>query len=183
MIAADVQLCALRFPFADGYSENCIHLFVKIRKRLEKIILIIYNILMASVLYLPSNAMVESGSGNNAPDIQSLKESLAKILAEQFRNEFKSVHLSGQLMKSITITSDEEGNFIVEIPPKIYDIAFYKRHGVVKPISQDSYAFAINFTGGFSGLHKGYFALCVSHAIQIWKTVNRLEINMALESN
>ena len=48
-------------------------------------------------------------------NIEKLKESLANILAEQFRLEFKSIHLSGQLLRSIDVSTDDEGNYQVKI--------------------------------------------------------------------
>lgn len=99
-------------------------------------------------------------------------------MANLFRNEFKSVHLSGQLLKSIKVKMDESGNYQVEIPPQIYDIAFYRKNKVVRHISQDSYAYDVNFSGGFSGVHKDYVSRCLARAIQMWAAENKIKLKI-----
>lgn len=115
-------------------------------------------------------------------DIEKLKESLANILAEQFRLEFKSIHLSGQLLRSIDVSTDGEGNYQVKIPPQIYDIGFYRKYGIIKNISPNSYAIEVNLTGGFSGMHKDYLAHCLNRAIMAWAATNgitRMNMDMS----
>lgn len=136
---------------------------------------------MANVSLLPTS--LQDASAGNSVDIQSLKESLANILADTFRDEFKAVHLSGQLLRSIKVTRDDVGNYMVEIPPQIYDIAYYRRYKVIKTVSSDSYAIDVNLTGGFSGLHKDYVSRCLSNAISRWAMNNNLKTEIKAAVN
>lgn len=130
---------------------------------------------MASVNLLPAPKPKRKKS------ISELKKSLAQILADQFRQEFQSVHLSGQLLRSITVSEDEDGNYKVEIPPQIYDVGYYKKFYVIKHTSPDSYAIEVNLTGGFSGMHKDYVAHCLSRAVMTWAATNGItKMNMDL---
>ena len=134
---------------------------------------------MANVSLLP--ASLESSSSDIG--IESLEQSLAKILADEFRNEFRTIHLSGQLLKSIKVSKDDSDNYMVRIPPQIYDIAFYRRYKVVKNISTDSYAIDVNLSGGFSGLHKDYIQKCLSIAIQKWAMQNNIKYRIDAKVN
>lgn len=133
---------------------------------------------MAEVSLLPSSSNNSSEVG-----IETLKESLARILAEEFSEEFRAVHLSGQLLKSIKVSKDDADNYMVRIPPQIYDIAFYRRYKVIKNISTDSYALDVNLTGGFSGLHKDYVQKCLSRAIMRWAAQNNVKIKIDARVN
>lgn len=107
--------------------------------------------------------------------VPTLAQSFASILASVFREEFKAVHLSGQLMRSIKVEADGDGNYRVEIPPQIYDIAKFRKSGVVIPTSQDSYALKVNVTGGFSGTHKDYVERAIFAAFARWQQANGLD--------
>lgn len=113
----------------------------------------------------------------NTPELAAptLAQSFASILASVFREEFRAVHLSGQLMRSIKVEADGDGNYRVEIPPQIYDIAKFRKSGVVIPTSQDSYALKVNVTGGFSGTHKEYVERAIFTAFARWQQANGLD--------
>ena len=118
---------------------------------------------MATVILFSNPTTKKKGKSGNR-----LKRDLADTIANRIRNEFRSVHLSGQLMDSINVTIDDEGNCKVKIPPQIYDIEYYKRYGVIKHISPDSYAVDVDIQGGFSGLHKDFLINCIKWAITEW---------------
>lgn len=158
-------MCFCVFPLRRGCGLKTTSTFFT--KKLENFIIIAYNMNMANVNLLPAPD-VDSSTIN----IQTLKRSLANILADQFRLEFQSIHLSGQLLRSINVSTDEEGNYQVEIPAKIYDVGFYRKYGIIKHTSQDSYAIDVNLTGGFSGMHKDYLAHCLNRAIMAWASTN-----------
>lgn len=107
--------------------------------------------------------------------VPTLAQSFTSILASAFREEFKAVHLSGQLMRSIKVEADGDGNYRVEIPPQIYDIAKFRKSGVVIPTSQDSYALKLNVTGGFSGTHKDYIERAIFATFVRWHLANGLD--------
>ena len=148
--------------------------FLEVAKTLENSQFVLYNKYMATVNMLPAPK-----PSKKKKSIRELKKSLAELLADQFRYEFQSVHLSGQLLRSINVSVDDEGNYQVEIPPQIYDVGYYKKYGIIKHISQDSYAIDVNITGGFSGLHKDYLAHCLNRAIMAWAAQNGItKMNM-----
>lgn len=124
----------------------------------------LYNIDMASVLMLNTTELA----------VPTLTQSFASILAEVFREEFRAVHLSGQLLRSIKVEADGNGNYRVEIPPQIYDIAKFRKSGVIVPTSQNSYALKVNVTGGFSGTHKNYVEKAIMTAFVRWQIANGL---------
>jgi hypothetical protein len=103
--------------------------------------------------------------------------SFGMILKEELRKEFEIVHLSKQLYNSIQLVpSSEDGKIHIRIPAQIYDIALYRKRGVIKPISQNSYAWAVNRSGGFSGTHKDYVSRCIYSTIRRWQTENNIHI-------
>lgn len=105
-----------------------------------------------------------------------LKLSFALILKEELRKEFEFVHFSKQLYNSIQIVPGDDGKIHVLIPPQMYDINFYKKRGIIKHISQNSYAMAVNRYGGFSGKHKDYIPRCIYNTIRRWQSENNISI-------
>lgn len=137
--------------------------FLEVAKILENSQFVLYNEYMATVILFSNPTTTK-----RLRSAKMLKKDLANTIANKIRDEFRSVHLSGQLLDSINVSIDDEGNCQVEIPPQIYDIGYYKRYGIIKHISQDSYAMDVDITGGFSGLHKDFLMNCVKRAITEW---------------
>lgn len=105
-----------------------------------------------------------------------LQLSLGLLLKDEFKKEFQNIHLSKQLYHSIHVFAGDDGKVHVRIPAQMYDVNFYRKRGVIKHISQNSYAMAVNRTGGFSGMHKDYVSRCIYNAINKWKAENRIDI-------
>lgn len=105
-----------------------------------------------------------------------LRISFALILKDELKKEFETVHLSKQLYHSIRIFVDENGKIHVIIPAQLYDVGYYRKRGVIKHISQNSYALAVNYYGGFSGTHKDYVTKCIQRTINRWKSENNIKI-------
>ena len=97
---------------------------------------------------------------------------LAEIIKSKIKDNFEEIHLSGNLMNTIEIKRTV-GGFSVEIPAKLYDIAFYKKEKVIKYTGLGSYAQLVNTSGGFSNVHINYVEKAIQESIQEWiKTYN-----------
>lgn len=98
--------------------------------------------------------------------------SLAEKIKNHLKDEFEELHLSGNLMDTITIDHDGDG-YLVKIPAKVYDILqFYKTGAIIYREDKGSYAQEVNITGGFSGRHKGYVEKSINNAINEWIAEN-----------
>lgn len=96
-------------------------------------------------------------------------ERLARYIAEYLKADFKEIHLSGNLMRNITVGRDIEDNFVVRIPAIRYDIAKYLDEGVlILQPSEGSYAEEVNKRGGFSRAHTNYVERAIWKAISAW---------------
>ncbi len=105
-----------------------------------------------------------------------LKESLARTIAQQFRGEFDKVHLSGHLRDSIVVRKID-GGWQVRIPPKMYDIGYWRKSGVLLyNKGNKSYASQVDVTGGFSGVHANYVERCINEGIIMWAAQNGIKI-------
>lgn len=114
--------------------------------------------------------------------LSQLKDSFARILAEEFRKEFSVIFLSRQLYNSIRVFVDEDGRYHVTIPAQVYDIDFYRKRGIIKHTGTEGYSVAVNVTGGFSTRHKDYVARCIDRTINRWAGENGIKtmnVNMS----
>lgn len=93
---------------------------------------------------------------------------LGELIAGNIRENFKEVHLSGNLMDGISVS--KVGNDIsVSIPAVRYDInRFRKERVLVLRPAEGSYAEEVNETGGFSGFHVGYVEDAIRKGIIQW---------------
>lgn len=107
--------------------------------------------------------------------LSQLKDSFARILAEEFRKEFSVIFLSKQLYNSIRVFVDEDGRYHVTIPAQVYDIDFYRKRGIIKHIGTEGYSLDVNITGGFSSRHKDYVAKCIERTIYRWAGENGIK--------
>ena len=96
------------------------------------------------------------------------KEELANIIKKNLMQEFETIHFSRNLMNTIKVYQNENGNWCVDIPAMLYNLKQFKKKGVIIPYYKGSYAERINQTGGFSGKHKNYVENIIKSSIQEW---------------
>ena len=104
---------------------------------------------------------------------QILLQKLAEKIKEKIRNDFKEVHLSQNLMNTISVSSTPTG-FLIDIPAEIYDLAKYYKEGVVIYTGAGSYAEDVDINGGFSGKHKDYIERAILESVSEWIAENEL---------
>lgn len=104
---------------------------------------------------------------------QILLQKLAEKIKEKIRNDFKDVHLSQNLMNTISISSTPTG-FLIDIPAEIYDLAKYYKEGVIIYTGAGSYAEDVDINGGFSGKHKDYIERAILESVSEWVAENEL---------
>lgn len=95
------------------------------------------------------------------------KIELANCIADEIRKEFKDIHFSYNLVRTMKI--EINGNDVsIDIPAMKFNIKQYKLHRVIKYYYRGSYANLINYTGGFSGRHQDYIQRCMENGISKW---------------
>ena len=104
---------------------------------------------------------------------QILLQKLAEKIKEKIRNDFKEVHLSQNLMNTISVSSTPTG-FLIDIPAEIYDLAKYYKEGVIIYTGAGSYAEDVDINGGFSGKHKDYIERAILESVREWIAENEL---------
>ena len=104
---------------------------------------------------------------------QILLQKLAEKIKEKIRNDFKDVHLSQNLMNTISVSSTPTG-FLIDIPAEIYDLAKYYKEGVIIYTGAGSYAEDVDINGGFSGKHKDYIERAILESVSEWVAENEL---------
>ena len=102
-------------------------------------------------------------------------QKLAEKIREYIRKDFEEVHLSRNLMDTISVYATEKG-FNVDIPAEIYDIDKYLNDGVIIYTGDGSYAEAVNQQGGWSKSHIGYVEFAIKRAIFDWVTESNYRI-------
>ena len=97
------------------------------------------------------------------------KQRLARMIADKVREDFLEVHLSGNLMNTISTYHDGAGDFVVSVPALKYDLDLYRKKGVTVTLpGKGSYASEVDKSGGFSGKHKNYAERAVFSGIEEW---------------
>ena len=105
---------------------------------------------------------------------EEMKKDLAKLIVANLQREFETIHFTGNLANTITI-SEINGGIAVEIPAQRYSFAAYQKKGIIIPYEKGgSYASEVDKTGGFSGTHKGYVEKSISMAIAQWMKMYRI---------
>ena len=104
---------------------------------------------------------------------QILLQKLAEKIKQKIINDFKEVHLSQNLMNTISVSSTPTG-FLVDIPAEIYDLAKYYKEGVIIYTGAGSYAEDVDINGGFSGKHKDYIERAILESVREWIAENEL---------
>lgn len=114
-------------------------------------------------------------------------QSLANMVAEAIKDDFRRVHLSGNLMNTITVTKSESG-YKVEIPAQIYDMKLYQTRKVIV-YKAGSYASQLNDEGSefFDYIkwkwvmprnHIGYAERGCQQAADQWAKMNGKEVRV-----
>lgn len=106
------------------------------------------------------------------------KRRLAEIIVKKLKAEFSSIHLSGNLASTIKISKysdNENSGYEIEIPAEMYDIAKFRKDGVIIHTGKGSYASEVNVSGGFSGQHKNYVENSIQQAISEWLGESQLK--------
>lgn len=88
---------------------------------------------------------------------------LAKCIEEAIREEFKTSHLSQNLVNTIKI-EQYNGVVTIDIPAMKYNMKKFKETGVIKYYYRGSYAEQLNQRGE----HKGYVERCIEKGIEKW---------------
>lgn len=104
---------------------------------------------------------------------QILLQKLAEKIKQKIINDFKEVHLSQNLMNTISVSSTPTG-FLIDIPAEIYDLAKYYKEGVIIYTGAGSYAEDVDINGGFSGKHKDYIERAILESVSEWVAENEL---------
>ena len=104
---------------------------------------------------------------------QILLQKLAEKIKQKIINDFKEVHLSQNLMNTLSVSSTPTG-FLVDIPAEIYDLAKYYKEGVIIYTGAGSYAEDVDINGGFSGKHKDYIERAILESVSEWLAENEL---------
>lgn len=104
---------------------------------------------------------------------QILLQKLAEKIKQKIINDFKEVHLSQNLMNTISVSSTPTG-FLIDIPAEIYDLAKYYKEGVIIYTGAGSYAEEVDINGGFSGKHKDYIERAILESVSEWVAENEL---------
>lgn len=94
----------------------------------------------------------------------SIDTFVSKIV-EEIKKDFATIHLSGNLMETITSYKLSENEAIIEIPAPRYDIDTFLRTQTIVYTGDGSYAEEVNEMGGFSKTHKGYVERAIMLAI------------------
>ena len=102
-------------------------------------------------------------------------QELAELIRAYIRANFETVHLSGNLMDTITVEKTADG-FTVEIPAEIYDLKRWKKEKAIVYTGEGSYAEKVNQTGGFSGKHANYVEDEIEIAIIDWGRDNNMQL-------
>lgn len=104
-------------------------------------------------------------------DLQKLAEKIKAYI----KKDFEEVHLSRNLMDTISVYATEKG-FNVDIPAEIYDIDKYLNDGVIIYTGEGSYAQEVNQSGGWSKSHIGYVEYSIKRAIFDWVVENEYRV-------
>lgn len=103
----------------------------------------------------------------NTNNLELVKE-LALWIQANIQQEFADVHLSKNLMNTITIEKTDKG-YRLTIPAQKYDIDKYRKEKVIIYTGKGSYADEVDIVGGFSRKHKGYVDESIDLAIALWQ--------------
>ena len=112
-------------------------------------------------------------------------QSLANMVAEAVKDDFRRVHLSGNLMDTIIVQKTERG-YKVEIPAQVYDMKLYQTRKVIV-YKAGSYASKLNDEGSeffdykrwkwvMPRNHIGYADRAAHEAAEQWAKMNGKEI-------
>ena len=97
-----------------------------------------------------------------------MKNKLADFIVQNIYDNFSIKYISKNLVDTINISYNESGDFVIDIPAKIYDLALWQNKHVIVYTGQGSYANLVNKTGGFSRTHRDYIEIAIDKGISAW---------------
>lgn len=123
---------------------------------------------------------------------------IAECIQNAILKEFKILHFSGNLSDTLELVySPVEHTFKLFIKAPVYDIAYFKKTGIIIPpkqkttnnkktwkspniVKHGSYAEQVNITGGFSHKHKNYVARCIKAGYEEWRAKQSPELKITI---
>lgn len=108
--------------------------------------------------------------------------SLANEINKSIRNEFETLHLTGNLMDTVEVGSGKDGSVYVYIPARIYDmVKYFYNHVMI--YTSGSYASELDTNGSkifkkVLGNHTGYLSKCINEGVTSWAQKNNLNIKI-----
>lgn len=105
-----------------------------------------------------------------------MKKILAQLIIDNIKENFKVKHITLNLVNTIQIQFNEDGNFIIDIPAEIYDLKLWNEKKAIVYTGTGSYANLVNKKGGFSGTHKNYVETAIDKAISQWLQMMKANI-------
>lgn len=99
--------------------------------------------------------------------VEDLKE-LGYYIKEAIQEEFRFIHLSGNLANTVKIEIVDNKKVKVVIPAETYNLAEYRKNKVIVHDHKGSYADIVNKTGGFSKTHQNFVDRCTQTGLQKW---------------
>jgi hypothetical protein len=100
---------------------------------------------------------------------------LVNCIKNRLRENFETIHLSGNLINTIEVRRTTFG-FEIDIPAEMYDIPRFEKEGVIVYTGEGSYAQAVDVSGGFSKKHKGYVEKAIQEGINDFIKAKNLKI-------
>lgn len=119
-------------------------------------------------------------TGNEFIVMKLFKEKFAKETKKNIKNDFKKIHLSGNLMDTVWIEYVADPSIldcdlygtkpqkiaVIHVPAVRYDIKKYREEMVIEHHPEwGSYAQEVNVLGGFSHKHVGYVERAIYKAL------------------
>ena len=102
------------------------------------------------------------------PNSYMAKFLLATAITRELEDEFSEIYLTHNLVDTIEVRTIGE-DIEIEIPAVMYDVAFWKKKGVlVYNQLKASYASEVDETGGFSHRHTNFIERAIDKAISQW---------------
>lgn len=116
---------------------------------------------------------------------------LGLFIYKALKKEFEDKHLSKNLINTVEILFDANGDYIVKIPAQTYNMLLYQKKGVVVHTNHGSYAKKLDEQGSSfivypnddrkgsfrinPGNHKGFVNKVINEAIIEWLSLNGIE--------
>ena len=100
---------------------------------------------------------------------------LARQIYMSIKENFETIHLSGNLVDTMKIVRTDNG-YKIEIPADKYIMDLFIKQGVLIYNGKGSYAVQVDREGGLSGKHKNYVSKAIDEGISNWQGLLGVEI-------